>query len=379
MAKEAEREVWSRPAEFILSCIGLTVGLGNFWKFPYVAYENGGSAFLIPYVFAHIICGHVILLLEIGLGQFTSRGPLHAFEFIPIGKGVALATIISCFYISSYFSIIVAYAFFYLKNSFYSPLPWSKCLKWWGATHLCNESRTQIVCIEKLESGIQKSDRESHTNLSFRDISDQCIDIGVQSPSQQFWDIYVTRVSKSIEEIGSPKLSIVSWLFITWTMLFLCLFKGLKLTGKVSHFTATGPYILLFIFAVHGLTLEGSEKGLRLLFIPHWDRLLDLRVWTAAVEQFCFSLGTSVGALTSYGSYNRFNYPLRKAVIIISLIILFSIILQPIIVLVVLVLKNYPDLRKLVTSKSTWGPANYDDYIEWTNYRALITINDRST
>lgn len=73
------REQWhSRPA-FIMAAVGSAVGLGNVWRFPYVAYESGGGAFLIPYFVALFTAGIPMLILEMGLGQRMQRGAPLAF------------------------------------------------------------------------------------------------------------------------------------------------------------------------------------------------------------------------------------------------------------------------------------------------------------
>ena len=58
--EEEEREHWGSKWEFIFSCVGLSVGIGNVWRFPYLAYENGGSAFLIPYAILLLLVGKMI-------------------------------------------------------------------------------------------------------------------------------------------------------------------------------------------------------------------------------------------------------------------------------------------------------------------------------
>lgn len=82
------RDKWSNELEFLFSCISLSVGLGNVWRFPFIAYQNGGGAFLIPYLIALLVIGRPIYYLEICIGQFTSRSCVKAFKFAPIMKGI---------------------------------------------------------------------------------------------------------------------------------------------------------------------------------------------------------------------------------------------------------------------------------------------------
>ena len=70
-----------------MSCIALSVGLGNVWRFPFVALENGGGAFLIPYIIVLLLVGKPIYYLEMILGQFSSRGGVKVFDCAPIMRG----------------------------------------------------------------------------------------------------------------------------------------------------------------------------------------------------------------------------------------------------------------------------------------------------
>ncbi|KAH7932034.1 hypothetical protein HPB52_024977 [Rhipicephalus sanguineus] len=78
-----QKEQWSTNLELICSCIGYSVGLGNMWRFQYVAYKNGGSAFLILYII-NLVIGRPIYYVELLLGQFCGQGPLGAFRLSPM-------------------------------------------------------------------------------------------------------------------------------------------------------------------------------------------------------------------------------------------------------------------------------------------------------
>lgn len=73
-ADEESRETWSNHCEFFLSSLGLAVGLGNVWRFPYVCYINGGGTFLIPYISVLLLIGIPGLFLEQAIGQFARTG-----------------------------------------------------------------------------------------------------------------------------------------------------------------------------------------------------------------------------------------------------------------------------------------------------------------
>jgi len=84
------RENWGSSLEFLMSCIALSVGLGNVWRFPFTALENGGGAFLIPYLIVLFVVGKPIYYMEMLLGQFSSRGIVQVFDFAPLMRGKAI-------------------------------------------------------------------------------------------------------------------------------------------------------------------------------------------------------------------------------------------------------------------------------------------------
>lgn len=71
-----------------MSCIAMSVGLGNVWRFPFVALENGGGAFLIPYLVVLFVIGRPIYYLEMLVGQFSSRGSVQVYDMAPAMRGI---------------------------------------------------------------------------------------------------------------------------------------------------------------------------------------------------------------------------------------------------------------------------------------------------
>lgn len=82
-----ERAQWGNSIEFLMSCISLSVGLGNIWRFPFTAYENGGGAFLIPYIVVLFIIGKPMYYLEMTLGQFITGSAVKVWEVSPLLRG----------------------------------------------------------------------------------------------------------------------------------------------------------------------------------------------------------------------------------------------------------------------------------------------------
>ncbi|KAK9882588.1 hypothetical protein WA026_022216 [Henosepilachna vigintioctopunctata] len=88
LTPDRTRETWDKKVEFLLAVVGFAVDLGNVWRFPYICYQNGGGAFLIPYTIMLIFGGLPLFYMELALGQFHRSGCLTIWKRIcPAIKG----------------------------------------------------------------------------------------------------------------------------------------------------------------------------------------------------------------------------------------------------------------------------------------------------
>lgn len=84
-----KRQQWSSKMQFVLACVGYSIGLGNVWRFPYLCYKSGGGVFLVPYFIILFVCGVPMLFMELAVGQYTGRGPIGAIgQLCPLFKGL---------------------------------------------------------------------------------------------------------------------------------------------------------------------------------------------------------------------------------------------------------------------------------------------------
>lgn len=121
-----QRERWMSRTTFILAMVGYAVGLGNFWRFPYLCYTWGGALFFIPYFVCLFFIGIPVTLMELALGQKFQRGDVGVFRGIhPRLAGVGAASVLAAYYIVTYYNIIIGWSLIYLIMSFINPLPWS--------------------------------------------------------------------------------------------------------------------------------------------------------------------------------------------------------------------------------------------------------------
>lgn len=235
------RDRWGSRLAFYLAAIGSAVGFGNVWRFPALAKDYGGGAFFIPYIMALLVIGLPVLILEISLGQYYQAGNVACFgRFHPRLRGVGVCAIVCAYMLVIYYSMLLTWVMRAFFESFGSNDPWA------------GDNVTGEDAVAYFYSNI----------------------IGMQTLGG---DLRPTRV------VGPN----VGYSVLVWLCVWLCLAFGMKWTGRIAYFSMGLPILLLFIFLVKGLTLDGASDGIK-EYIGRWDTAV-LRqqpdVWSTAVSQ----------------------------------------------------------------------------------------------
>uniref|UniRef100_A0A8D8MEV7 Transporter n=1 Tax=Cacopsylla melanoneura TaxID=428564 RepID=A0A8D8MEV7_9HEMI len=281
-----EREAWDSKLTFLLATIGYAVGLGNVWRFPYLAQKNGGGAFLIPYFIMLAIEGLPIFYLELAIGQRLRKGAIGVWNHVsPYLVGIGIASAVVSFNVALYYNTVIAWCLLYFLQSFQPQLPWAQC---------------------------PTRDYPNGTSA----IEPECL---VSTPTEYFWYRSTLNISPSIDDPVSFNWQIAFALVMAWTVVYLCMRQGIASSPFVVYITSMFPYVVLIIFFIRGITLPGMSHGLSHLFTPKWYMLKEPRVWLEAGTQIFFSLGLAFGGLIAYSSYNPVDNNCYRDAFIVSL------------------------------------------------------------
>ena len=246
---------WSNPTEFLLSCVAMSVGLGNVWRFPFVAYENGGGAFLIPYLCVLVFIGRPMYFLELSMGQFSGKSAAKVWDMVPIARGVGYGQCITCFYIATYYCSIIALAIHYFFASFSTTLPWTESIRSASLDQLLFNKNASI---DDLNAEHRPSEHVvEHANMT--------------SLAEMYFLHNVIKSKDKIDDgIGLPDLELLGCLFLCYLLLFLTMWKGVKSSGKV-----------ISIHIVYGLSSKGPFNKPMFTLISMSINIFDYRLLTS--------------------------------------------------------------------------------------------------
>lgn len=255
------RESWSARSGFIIAAIGSAVGLGNIWRFPYVAYENGGGAFLIPYLIAIFAAGLPLLFLDYAVGHKYRKAPPTAYKKLMNSEALGWWQVMVTLLIGIYYASVLSWAGSYM---FYS------IGQQWGT------DTEKFFFTSYLQNG---------EGLAFGFV---------------------------------PTLFI--GLVIVWTVVMFILYGGVKKGVELSNKIFIPLLVILFsILVVQALRLPGAVDGLNAFFTPNWEAMANYKVWLAAFGHIFFSLSVGFGIMLTYSSYLKRKTNLTGSGLVVAL------------------------------------------------------------
>lgn len=244
----ASNEVFSGRTMFIFAAIGSAVGLGNIWRFPYIAYDNGGGAFIIPYLVALLTAGVPLLMMYYAIGhRYRGSAPLSFRRLHPKMEFMGWWQMGICLVIAVYYALILGWALQYTVFAF---------SKAWG------------------------DDPATFFMSDYMQVSDK-VTIGFDF----VWPVFITTA-------------------IAWVALLVVLLLGVqKGIGRINIVLIPLLVVMFVVMVIIALTLPGASAGLDALFTPSWGALADSGVWVSAYGQIFFSLSVGFGIMITYASY----------------------------------------------------------------------------
>ena len=240
---EVQRESWGSKTGFILAAAGSAIGLGNIWKFPYIAGENGGASFVFVYLICIAVIGFPVLIAEILIGRSTQRNPVGAFFKLSKSKfwaGVGGMGIVGGFLILSFYAIIAGWAIGYIVEA----------------------------------------------------VDGNFFNFVEQTASTQHFNTLVGNIYWILGYF-------ILFMILTTAIVFGGVKKGIERGSKIMMPIL---FVLLIILMIRGITLDGAEKGLNFLWNPDWSKINASSILIALGHAF-FTLSLGMGAMLTYGSY----------------------------------------------------------------------------
>jgi len=275
--------------------VGYCVGLGNFWRFPYLCFQWGGATFFIPYFVCLLTIGLPVTFMELSLGQKFQRGDIGVFRGIhPRLSGIGLASILASFSITAYYNIIIGWSLIYLVMSFISPLPWSvqNGTIDIATGNLYKDCKELYITEEVFYKDIVKTIKDDCQNL---DTTHSIVDESIFG-----WEVYLATLA-------------------VWIIVYFIIWKGVNSSSYVVWVTVPLPVFFIFVMVMNGLTLENADAGIRMYLKGYsadgtppdiGEVMSNGKMWAQACGQIFFSLGICMGSMTSYSSFNPVDKPI---------------------------------------------------------------------
>ncbi|WP_167142739.1 sodium-dependent transporter [Canibacter zhoujuaniae] len=248
-----QRGAWTSQSGFILAALGSAVGLGNIWRFPGVAYQNGGGAFLLPYLIALLTAGVVILLLDYAIGhRFRGSAPLALRRAAGRpGETLGWFQVMINVIIAIYYTAVIAWTSMFFIFSFKQN--WES-----GA------STQEFFLFDYLQL-------DTENQLTFDLVP------AVVIPMVVFWVLVLAVLALGVA-------------------------KGVQ---KANSITIPLLFVSFLALVIGALLQPGAVDGLNAFFTPDFSQLGKPQIWVAAYGQIFFSLSVAFGIMITYSSYQK--------------------------------------------------------------------------
>jgi len=240
--QSGERGIWSSKLGFILAGAGSAIGLGNIWRFPTTAGQNGGAAFVVVYLIAVVFICLAVMLGELLLGRHTQKNPVGMYKSLAPGtswKYFGILGVLTGWGISSFYSVVAGWTLGY---------------------------------IYKTATGV-------FTNLS----------------PEQIGNVFGNFVGNPVSSIGFHG----AFMLLTMLILYGGVKSGIERWSKILMPVL---FLILMFLVIRSITLPNGHLGLEFFLKPKWNELTGRGV-IAAVGQAFFSLSLGMGTMITYGSY----------------------------------------------------------------------------
>ncbi|MBO6158143.1 MAG: sodium-dependent transporter [Firmicutes bacterium] len=240
-AEKQSRGVFSGKLGYVLAAAGSAVGLGNIWRFPYLAAEYGGGIFLLTYLILALTFGYTLMVSETALGRMTGKSPVGAFRKL---KNTRLS--LAGGWINAIIPMLI--------------LPYYSVIGGWVAKYLFEYMAGHVA----------------------------------ETASSEYFTAFISNAS-------SAEGWFLVFAFLTMLVIALGVENGVE---KVSRIMMPGLVILAVVMAIYSMTRPGAVEGIKYFLIPDLSHFSWMTV-VAALGQMFYSLSIAMGILITYGSYMK--------------------------------------------------------------------------
>ena len=244
-----KRSTFSGKLGFVLSAAGASVGLGNIWRFPYLAAKYGGGIFLLVYIILALTFGYTMIMAETSIGRMTKKSPVGAYQSFGKSKWLSLGGWINAIIpilIVPYYSVIGGWVIKYLIGYF--------------------SGQAQTLASD-------------------------------------------TYFSAFISNGASTEICFIIFTFCTLGIIYAGVQNGIE---RVSKFMMPVLVVLSVIIAIYSVTRPGALEGVKYFLVPNPANFSWMTV-VAAMGQMFYSLSIAMGILVTFGSYMKKDVSIEES------------------------------------------------------------------